>query len=136
MIQLIQIVQLIQKGVVFMLMINLQGNEAIFEQIKKQIIRFISTGILIPNEKLPSVRTLAQELNINPNTVQKAYQELESEGYVYTLVKKGVFVSDKTSTLNKTTLVIDQLKQLVKFSTLSGITKEELKQLIDEMEVE
>lgn len=119
-----------------MLMINLQGNEAIFEQIKKQIIRFISTGILIPNEKLPSVRTLAQELNINPNTVQKAYQELESEGYVYTLVKKGVFVSDKTSTLNKTTLVIDQLKQLVKFSTLSGITKEELKQLIDEMEVE
>ena len=76
-----------------MFLINLQGNDSIYEQIKSQIEKFINAGILKPDDKLPSVRSLAEELGINPNTVQKAYQELEKNGYIYTLNKKGAFVS-------------------------------------------
>ena len=74
-----------------MYLINLQGKESIFEQIKKQILRFIELGVLKPNDKLPSVRSLASDLGINPNTVARAYAELEKEGIIYTLNKKGVF---------------------------------------------
>ena len=73
-----------------MFLINTQSNEPIYEQIKRQIVRFVEAGVLQPDEKLISVRSLAQQLNINPNTVQKAYQELEVEGVLYTLPKKGV----------------------------------------------
>jgi len=76
-----------------MFLINLQGKESIYEQIRNQIIKFIDTGILKQNDKLPSCRALAQELGINPNTVNKAYSELEKNGYIYTVSKKGVFVS-------------------------------------------
>ena len=76
-----------------MFLINLQGKESIYEQIRSQIERFIKAGILKADDKLPSVRSLAEELGINPNTVMKAYQELEKNGYIYTLNKKGVFVS-------------------------------------------
>ncbi|MBQ1899408.1 MAG: GntR family transcriptional regulator [Erysipelotrichaceae bacterium] len=76
-----------------MFLINLQGKESIYEQIRSQIVRFIQAGILRPDDRLPSVRSLAMELGINPNTVMKAYQELEKNGYIYTLNKKGVFVS-------------------------------------------
>ncbi len=76
-----------------MFLINLQGRESIYEQIRSQISRFIDSGILKPGDRLPSVRNLAEDLGINPNTVMKAYQELEKNGYIYTLNKKGVFVA-------------------------------------------
>jgi len=74
-------------------LINLQGKDSIYEQIKGQIEKFITSGIMKPDEKLPSVRYLANDLGVNPNTVMKAYQELEKNGYIYTVNKKGVFVS-------------------------------------------
>ena len=76
-----------------MFLINLQGKDSIYEQIRSQIEKFIKSGILKPDDKLPSVRSLAEDLGINPNTVMKAYQELEKNGYIYTVNKKGVFVS-------------------------------------------
>ena len=76
-----------------MFLINLQGKESIYEQIRSQIEKFIKSGILKSDDKLPSVRSLAEDLGINPNTVMKAYQELEKNGYIYTVNKKGVFVS-------------------------------------------
>ena len=77
-----------------MFLINLQGKESIYEQIRCQIEKFIDAGVLKSGDKLPSVRSMAEELGINPNTVMKAYQELEKNGYIYTLNKKGVFVND------------------------------------------
>ena len=68
-----------------MFLINLQGKETIYEQIKSQIIKFINAGVLKPNDKLPSVRELASDLGINPNTVQMAYQVLEQDGYIYSV---------------------------------------------------
>lgn len=77
-----------------MFIIDAQSKIPIFEQLKKQILEFISIGVLSPDDKLPSVRTLANELGVNPNTVAKAYQELEINGYIYTAKGKGCFVSD------------------------------------------
>ncbi len=97
-----------------MFLINLQGKETIFEQIKAQIIKFINAGVLRPNDKLPSVRELASDLGINPNTVQKAYQELEKEGYIYSVLKKGNFVADLKSqkkNLDEVDFLIRQLKE-------------------------
>lgn len=96
-----------------MFLINLQGKETIYEQIKAQIIKFINAGVLKPNDKLPSVRELASDLGINPNTVQKAYQELEQSGYIYSVFKKGSFVSDinlEKTNLDEVYLVLRKLK--------------------------
>ena len=77
-----------------MFFLNTQSKEPIFEQIQNQILRFIQAGVLAHGDRLPSVRQLAQENGINPNTVSKAYIELEKNGYVYNIPKKGVYVSD------------------------------------------
>lgn len=112
-----------------MYLINLQGKESIFEQIKKQIIRFIEIGVLKPNDKLPSVRMLASDLGINPNTVARAYQELEKEGIIYTLNKKGVFVSNKDGS----NYLVDQAKIAIETLKNDGLTKKQLKTIIDEL---
>lgn len=107
-----------------MFLINLQGKDSIYEQIKKQILRFIQTGVLKTNDKLPSVRQLAQELGINPNTVQKAYQELERDGYIYTLSKKGAFVAGTKT--NTASLKKEEFISYVKAYKDEGFSKEEL----------
>lgn len=112
-----------------MYLINLQGKESIYEQIKKQILRFIELGVLKPNDKLPSVRNLASDLGINPNTVARAYAELEKEGIIYTLNKKGVFVSDKDSN----NYLIDQAKVAVETLKNDGLSKKELSKIINEI---
>ena len=73
----------------------------IYEQIKKEIKRNISFGIFKAHEPLPSIRDLASELIINPNTVARAYRELEMEGFIYAKKGKGCYVSDISSSLIK-----------------------------------
>lgn len=107
--------------------INLQGKESIFEQIKKQIIKFVELGVLKPGDKLPSVRSLAQDLGINPNTVQRAYALLEEEGIVYTINKKGAFVSGKD--INAPVKAEEMLESLKK----EGISKQDLLKLIEDV---
>ena len=79
-----------------MFLLNPQDKSPIFIQLKKQILDFVALGILQENDQLPSVRSLANELGINPNTVAKAYQELELEGYLYTIAGKGCFVKQSS----------------------------------------
>jgi len=73
----------------------------IYEQIKKELKSKISQGILKAGEPLPSIRELATQLLINPNTVARAYRELEQEGFIYTRKGKGCYVSDNSSSLVK-----------------------------------
>lgn len=79
-----------------MFSINYRDPRPIYEQVKDSLRRDIITGILQPDEKVPSVRDAAGELAINPNTIQKAYRELESEGYIYSVAGKGSFVAECT----------------------------------------
>jgi len=107
--------------------INYQSREPIYEQLYNEVVRMIGMGVLSPHEKLPTVRALAQQLGINPNTVSKAYQMLEQNGYIYSAVGKGSFVSDSTALINgireeaKTNLV-----HAVKKASAVGITLQEV----------
>ena len=76
-----------------MISLNYRDASPIYEQIKNGLKRLIVTGAMKEGDKLPSVRALATELAINPNTIQKAYNELENEGYIYSVPGKGSFAS-------------------------------------------
>ena len=76
-----------------MIQIELQSRVPLYEQLQEQIIRLSMLGILDENQQLPSVRALAREVGVNPNTVAKAYQQLEQQGIIYTVSGRGSFVS-------------------------------------------
>lgn len=79
-------------------MIRLDYRDArpIYEQVRDGLRSLMVTGVLAAGEKLPSVRSLATELAINPNTIQRAYESLEAEGYVYSIPGKGSFAAPRT----------------------------------------
>ena len=79
-------------------MLNLDYRDArpIYEQVKDGLRRLMVTGVIQEGEKLPSVRTMAGTLAINPNTIQRAYEALEEEGYVYSVPGKGSFAAPNT----------------------------------------
>ena len=76
-----------------MISLNYRDSRPIYEQIQEGLKRLIVTGAMEAEERLPSVRTLATQLSINPNTIQRAYAELEREGYCYSIPGKGSFVT-------------------------------------------
>ena len=76
-----------------MISLNYRDSRPIYEQIKDGLKKLIVTGGLAVDEKLPSVRSLATQLSINPNTIQRAYNELEGEGYIYSVPGKGSFAA-------------------------------------------
>ena len=74
-----------------MFAINYRDPRPIYEQIMDELRKMIISGVFAPDEKLPSVRELAQQLAINPNTIQRAYRELEQAGFIYSVPGKGSF---------------------------------------------
>lgn len=77
-----------------MITINYRDPRPIYEQIQTELRRLMLTGVLPPGSRLPSVRELAGQLAINPNTIQRAYRELEAEGYIFSIAGKGSFAAD------------------------------------------
>ena len=77
-----------------MIQLNYRDTRPFYQQIKDNVRQLVVSGALKKDEKLPSVRDMAASLAINPNTIQRAYRELESEGYIYTLSGKGPFVAE------------------------------------------
>ena len=75
-----------------MIHLDYRDTRPIYEQVRDGLRRLLLTGILRPGDKLPSVRSLAVDLAINPNTIQRAYGELEAEGYIVSVAGKGTFV--------------------------------------------
>ncbi len=84
-----------------MAVIDYRDSRAIYEQIASHYERLILSGIMEENEQMPSVRSLASELSTNPNTVQKAYARLESEGFIYSVKGRGNFVCNARKLLEK-----------------------------------
>lgn len=78
-----------------MFKLDLQSRVPIYEQLKNKICELAMMGELKPNDQLPSVRSFARELGVNPNTVQKAYQDLEREGIIYSVTGKGSFLRER-----------------------------------------
>lgn len=77
-----------------MIVIDYRDKRPLYEQVAEKLEHLIICGALESNTKLPSVRSLAMELSVNPNTVQRAYSQLEQEGYIYTVVGRGNYVTD------------------------------------------
>ena len=84
-----------------MISLNYRDSRPIYEQIKEGFKKLIATGAIESDEKLPSVRALATQLSINPNTIQRSYRELESEGYIISIPGKGSFVCDSAEENNR-----------------------------------
>ena len=76
-----------------MLTLNYRDSRPIYGQIKDGLRRMIVSGALEPGEKLPSIRAMAVDLAINPNTIQRAYAELEAEGFIYSVPGKGSYTA-------------------------------------------
>lgn len=116
-----------------MYVIDLQSRTPIYEQLYKKITELILKKELKANEQLPSVRALAKELGVNPNTVSKAYQELERNGIIYSLAGRGSFVAEAN---------IDSLRKsaLEKFETVAtealsaGISLRELSEYLEQID--
>ncbi len=113
-----------------MIIIDQRSRTPVFEQIKEQILNLINTGVLKTDDKLPSVRQLASDLDLNVNTVKRAYQELEAEHVTYSLAGKGVFVS-KTAVANKIVLgnAEIELNRILSSSKAKGMSLERVIEL-------
>ena len=79
-----------------MISLNYRDARPIYEQVRDGLRRLVITGALSPGDKLPSVRSMASTLAINPNTIQRAYDSLEAEGYLYTVAGKGSFAAPRS----------------------------------------
>ena len=108
-----------------MIQLNYRDPTPIYQQIKDGIRRLIATGVIQEGEKLPSVRALASQLAINPNTIQRAYNELEAEEIILSIPGKGSFAAEKTdrNALRKAEL-LQQLKALLHELRSLGVTSE------------
>lgn len=116
-----------------MFQLDLRDGRPLYEQIKGKMKTLILTGALKGDEKIPSVRELAQSLTINPNTIQKAYKDLEEEGYIYSLRGKGSFVTPRDSMVNhqKLNILEDELEKILTELFYLGVTKERVELIVN-----
>ncbi|MGG5252373.1 GntR family transcriptional regulator [Neobacillus sp. SM06] len=117
--------------------LDLRSRKPIYEQLVDKLKEFIINEVLKPDEQLPSVRMLAQELTINPNTIQKAYRELENQGFIYSVKGKGSFVSlnNQKKDGEKILFVKKELEKLILEAFYLGLTAKELIEFIQEIDV-
>lgn len=116
-----------------MISIDYRSGEPIYDQIVGGILRLKAVGALNAGDKLPSVRALALEMGVNPNTVQKAYGILESNGVIYSVAGKGSFISgDKAAMDMVRSAAKAEFLQAVRRAKTAGLTEEELRGLIEE----
>lgn len=109
-----------------MILINQRDRRPIYEQIAEKLSDLMARGVLKQDAPLPSVRALATELSINPNTVQRAYLELEREGCIYSVKGRGSFIAGVQHIRNKKReAVFLDLAELVTRGRAAGITEEE-----------
>ena len=119
-------------GGLLLVQLNYRDSKPIYEQIKEGLRKLVVSGALSAGEKLPSVRELASQLAINPNTIQRAYRELENEGYIYTLVGKGTFVTEGGKMdNNREKELMQEFDELVTELLYLEVPKEKLKERID-----
>jgi GntR family transcriptional regulator len=112
--------------------IDYTNRTPIYEQIVNEIERYVTLGLLKPKQKIESVREMASSLGINPNTVKKAYDELERRGAIVTLSTKGTFIADDIASVSKAK--IDEKLAVIKNEVLEleklGLSKEQIQKHI------
>lgn len=120
------------------ILVDVKSRMPIYEQIIASVKEAVISGLLCGDEPLPSVRSLAGELAINPNTIQKAYSELERQGIVYSVPGKGSFISSNTDEIEKQhrAQIENELEKLIGEALKAGITAKEILDIIKNTEEE
>lgn len=114
-----------------MIILDYQDRRPIYEQITERFRTLIYQGALPAGSRLPSVRQLAMELSINPNTIQRAYMTLEQEGLIYPVKGKGNFVAETSLIKEKSKEDFRKdFKGLIKKGIQTGITEEEMLSMV------
>lgn len=116
-----------------MIILDYRDTRPLYEQIVDKFQMLILSGALEPNSLMPSVRSLAVELSINPNTIQRAYSELERNGFLYTVKGKGNYVaySDSLKDVRKQE-ILEKLRDLKKEALSMGMTVKELTEFLEQ----
>jgi GntR family transcriptional regulator len=115
-----------------MIVVNGQSITPIYQQIIEQVLAQIASGILIHDDPLPGIRTMAKDLGINPNTVVKAYTELEREGFVYSLTGKGYYVSTTEKDHSELkTQKLSEIRKSIEYVKHFGVTERTLVDLVN-----
>lgn len=112
--------------------IDLQSRTPIYEQLYKRVVELTVKKQLRPNDRLPSVRELAKELGVNPNTVSKAFQSLERDGIIYSLAGRGSFISDKNGDIIKQNAA-DNFKTAAKEAMTAGLSSDEMTDIVNKV---
>ena len=108
-----------------MIVIDYRDRKPIYEQIVEKFQMLIIKGVLKPDTQMPSVRSLATELSINPNTIQKAYSLLEQQGFIYPVKGRGNFVSGNQALVEqRKNVFLQKLKTLIKEGKEMGMSEE------------
>ena len=105
----------------------------VYEQIIEQVEKLVSLGILKAGDQLPSVRSMSIELSVNPNTIQKAYSELDARGIARSVPGKGCFIADTAGEMLRSAArkKLADLSELVRELSLSGVTMEEINDAVE-----
>lgn len=117
-----------------MIIIDYKDRRPIYEQIVERFENLILKGVLEPQSQIPSVRGLAMELSINPNTIQKAYAELERKGLIYTVKGRGSFVGENDHFIDAKKLeILESIQFLVKDALGIGLKKDDLIKFVNQV---
>lgn len=117
-----------------MITIDYQSHAPIYEQIVEKFQMLIVKGVLPPGSRMPSVRSLAVELSINPNTIQKAFAVLEQEGYIFPVKGRGNFVSESGPLFQKKKEVcLEELRRLLSHAKELGILEADCRAVLKQV---
>ena len=117
-----------------MILLDYRDKRPIYEQIVEKLEKLIVSGGLSADEKMPSVRSLGMELSVNPNTIQRAYAQLEQEGYLYTVSGRGNFVAPESEWRDGIKQkVLQEWITATRNARLSGITLEQLQNTLKDV---
>ena len=117
-----------------MFQLDMRSSRSIYEQVIDNFKELVTRGVLEPDAKLPSVRELSRSLTVNPNTIQKAYRELERQGFIYTVPGKGAFVSPRENAEIRdedVRRVTDSIRQEIRELSFIGLGREEIEALLE-----
>lgn len=114
-----------------MIVIDYRDKRPLYEQVTEKLAHLIICGALAPASKMPSVRSLAMELSVNPNTIQRAYSELEANGYIYSVVGRGNFVSEAYEwKIGKLKSLKNELTEMITQAKTAGMTLEDIQGIV------
>ena len=117
-----------------MILLDYRDKRPIYEQVVEKLEKMIISGGMEPLTRMPSVRSLAMELSVNPNTIQRAYAQLEQDGYLYTVSGRGSYVTAENEWReNKQSKVLKEWQNVTRQAKEAGFTEDKLAEYLHQI---